>query len=61
MNTAESHKYWSKKVAEFKRSGKTKEEWCKRIITYIFFCPISTAYYTSDHYGRFLRYILFLL
>lgn len=30
MNTAESHKYWSKKVAEFKRSGKTKEEWCKK-------------------------------
>ena len=30
MNKAENHKYWSKKVAEFKKSGKTKEEWCKK-------------------------------
>ena len=30
MSRAENHKYWSKKVAEFKRSGKTKEEWCKK-------------------------------
>jgi hypothetical protein len=28
MNKVENHKYWSKKVAEFKKSGKTKEEWC---------------------------------
>ena len=34
MNKAEKEKYWSKKVAEFKRSGKTKEEWCiKKNIT----------------------------
>lgn len=30
MNKAENHKYWSKKVAEFKKSGKTKEEWCQK-------------------------------
>lgn len=30
MNKAEKHKYWSKKVAEFKKSVKTKEEWCKK-------------------------------
>jgi len=30
MNKAENHKYWSKKIAEFKRSGKTKEEWCQK-------------------------------
>jgi len=28
MNKVENHKYWSKKIAEFRRSGKTKEEWC---------------------------------
>ena len=34
MNKAEKHKYWSKKIAEFKKSRKTKEEWCqKRNIT----------------------------
>jgi hypothetical protein len=30
MNKAENHKYWSKKVAEFKKSGKTREEWCQK-------------------------------
>jgi hypothetical protein len=30
MSRAENHKYWSKKVAEFKRSGKIKEEWCQK-------------------------------
>lgn len=30
MNKEQNHKYWSKKVAEFKKSGKTKEEWCIR-------------------------------
>lgn len=28
MNKVENHKYWSKKIADFRRSGKTKEEWC---------------------------------
>jgi hypothetical protein len=30
MNKVENHKYWSKKIAEFRRSGKTKEEWCQK-------------------------------
>jgi hypothetical protein len=30
MKKEENHKYWSKKVAEFKKSGKTKEEWCQK-------------------------------
>jgi hypothetical protein len=30
MSTAENHKYWSKKLAEFKKSRKTKEEWCEK-------------------------------
>jgi len=28
MKKEEKQSYWSKKVAEFTRSGKTKEEWC---------------------------------
>lgn len=30
MNKEEKHKEWSKKIAEFERSGKRKEEWCKK-------------------------------
>jgi hypothetical protein len=30
MNKKEKQQEWSKKIAEFKRSGKTKEEWCKK-------------------------------
>lgn len=30
MNKAENHKYWSKKVAEFTKSGRTKAEWCQK-------------------------------
>jgi len=34
MKKEEKESYWSKKVAEFTRSGKTKEEWClKKNIT----------------------------
>ena len=28
MKKEEKERYWSKKVAEYTRSGKTKEEWC---------------------------------
>lgn len=28
MDKEEKKKYWSKKVGEYARSGKTKEEWC---------------------------------
>ena len=30
MNKKDNQKQWSKKITEFKRSGKTKEEWCKK-------------------------------
>ena len=30
MNRAENLKEWTKKIAEFKKSGKAKEEWCKK-------------------------------
>jgi len=30
MNKEEKQKAWSKKIAEFKKSGKSKEEWCKK-------------------------------
>ena len=30
MKKTENQKYWSQKVSEFKTSGKSKEEWCKK-------------------------------
>lgn len=30
MSKKENHQQWSKKIAEFKKSEKTKEEWCKK-------------------------------
>jgi hypothetical protein len=30
MNKKENHKYWSKKVSEFRKSGEAKEEWCEK-------------------------------
>jgi hypothetical protein len=30
MNKKENRQQWSKKIEEFKKSGKTKQEWCKK-------------------------------
>jgi len=30
MNKAENHQEWSKKIEKFKKSGKTKEDWCEK-------------------------------
>jgi hypothetical protein len=30
MNTKTNQQIWAKKIAQFKKSGKTKEEWCAK-------------------------------